>query len=242
MTKEDLLYRFFSNSLTAAEEKQLYELLETDADFKTQFELENNLKRAIVHQENTDLKAKLKNFEKEIQLKETKKNPSFFNWRIAASIVVLLGASWFGYQSFFSINYSALYDANYQEYPNTAFAITRSDTINSLERKAFFAYEAQDYETAAKILESLPIRLQKPYHNFYIAQAYLKNETIQKAKTLFKNVIAQDINFAAESHWYLAMIALKEKDKEEAIKNLKIVTENYSYNKAKAEALLKKLN
>ena len=103
MTNEDLLYRFFSNSLTETEEKQFNELLETDADFKAQFEFENNLKRAIKHKENSELKAKLKNFEKEIQGNEIQKPSSSFNWRIAASIVILLGASWFGYQSFLII-------------------------------------------------------------------------------------------------------------------------------------------
>jgi len=242
MTNEDLLYRFFSNSLTKAEEKQFNELLETDPDFKAQFEFEKNLKRAIKHKESKDLKAKLIGFEKEIKAKGVTNTPSSFNWRIAASIVILLGASWFGYQSFFGVNYGNLYDANYEEYPNTEFAITRSDTIDSPERKAFVAYEAQDYENAVKLFEGLPANLNKPYHDFYKAQSYLKIENISIAKALFKNVINDNLQFAAESHWYIAMIALKEKDKETTKKYLRLLNENYNYNKSKAEALLKELN
>ncbi|WP_299891991.1 tetratricopeptide repeat protein [uncultured Lacinutrix sp.] len=242
MTNEDLLYGFFSNSLTETEEKQLFELLKTDANFKKQFEFENNLKQVIKHDESIKLKEKLKAFEAEIAPTNEQKNKSGFNWRIAASIVILLGASWFGYQSFFGVNYGDLYEANYQEYPNTEFAITRSDTVNSLERKAFVAYEAQDYESAVKLFENLPSNLQKPYINFYKAQAYLKIDSIDKAKTLFSFIINENTQFVAESHWYMAMIALKEKDKDKAKKYLRVLTENYDYNKAKAEMLLKKLN
>ncbi|OIQ21276.1 hypothetical protein [Lacinutrix sp. MedPE-SW] len=242
MTNDDLLYRYFSNSLSKTETEQFKKLLETDAEFKAQFEFENNLKRVIKHKENSELKAKLRDFETEIVTRDNKQKSKSFNWRIAASIIILLGVSWFGYQSFFGVNYEDLYNANYQEYPNTEYAITRSDTIDSPERRAFVAYEAQDFENAITLFENLPVAVKKPYHIFYKAQAYLKIGDIEKSKAIFKSIITEGKPFKAESYWYLAMIALKEEDKNEALKYLKILKADYNYNKVKTEALLKRLN
>lgn len=241
MTNEDLLYHYFSNTLTEAQGLEFNKRLETDTEFNAEFEFENNLKRAIKHETNASLKAKLKGFESTIKEKEKSKKVSVFNWKIAASMVFLLGSSWFAYTSFFGVDYNDLYASNFQEYPNTEFEITRSDSIDSPERKAFMAYEAGDYENAVKTFEGINTAHKKVYHQFYIAQAYLKLEKTDNAKELLESVVSENEKFAGESQWYLALIALKEKDKVEAIKQLSKLTENYIYNKSKAETLLSEL-
>ena len=242
MTNEDILYRYFSNSLTENELTDFNNRLETNAELKAEFEFENNLKQAIKHNNSTALKQKLKTFETEISSTETLTRKPKFNWRIAASIVFFLGASWFGYNSFYGVNYNDLYEANYNDYPNTEFAITRSDTIDSYERKAFVAYEAEDFENAILHFNAIPETEHKAYQEFYKAQAYLKIEKNENAKTLFQKTIKNENKFVAESHWYLALIAIKEKDKIEATKQLRTLTEDFDYNKTKAEALLKELH
>lgn len=242
MTNEDLLYRYFSNSLNEDELIVFNKRLESDAKFKADFEFENNLKQAIKKENSNKLKEKLKTFEADIPATETFKKKSKFNWRIAASIVFFLGASWFGYNSFFGVNYNSLYDANFSNYPNTEFPITRSDTIDSFERKAFVAYEAGDFDNAISNFKIIPIEEQKPYQAFYKAQAYLEIGNLKEAKNIFNNIINKNSTFVAESHWYLALIAIKEKNKIEATNQLRVLTENFNYNKSKAEALLKELH
>lgn len=242
MTNEDLLYRYFSNSLTNEELLDFNNRLETDADFKAEFEFENNLKQAIKKENSNNLKEKLKTFEANIPKTESTKTKTKFNWRIAASIVFFLGASWFGYNSFFGVNYNNLYDSNFTNYPNTEFTITRSDTVDSFERKAFVAYEAQDYENAILNFDAIPESEQKAYHFFYKAQAYLNTENTEMAKELFEKNINNNKTFVAESYWYLALIAIKNKNKIEATQQLRILTEDYNYNNSKAEALLKELH
>jgi len=240
MDKEELLYLYFSDGLKPSQKVLFDELLENDTVFKEQFDFEKNIKKVIDFEEDDKLKNKLNQFEQEISATKPEQN-SGFNWRVAASIIILLGSGWFSYNTFFTTNYEELYNTNYQEYPNTEFAITRSDTLNSIERKAFVAYEAQDYENAVKFFEKLSNNSQKPYLNFYRAQAYLKAGSIDNAKILFSTIIKDNLKFVAESHWYLAMIALKEKDKKAAKKQLNLLVTNYTYNKAKAITLLKKL-
>ena len=113
MKKQELLYHYFSNSLTLKQEKEFNDLLKNDVVFKDQFEFENNLKQAIKQTKTEDLKTKLKNIENQITNQEpetvqffeseiTKSGTYNFNYKklaFAASIALLVG--WFGYNSFF---------------------------------------------------------------------------------------------------------------------------------------------
>lgn len=244
MDKELLLASYFSNRLSEDEEKMFNEFLESDADFKKQFDFEQNLKRAIKNKESQDLKTKLVSFEKEIVL-ETPPSSSKKSYRylaIAASIVLLFGLAWMGYVDGSSSKFEDLYAANFQEYPNTVFTITRSDSNESVERQAFVAYESGDYITAIERFNQMPNNKEKSYIDFYRAHSYLNSAAYEKAKEHFKKIIAKEDEFVGESHWYLTMIAIKEEDKKSAIAELKKLTTGYDYNKEKALELLKNLD
>jgi len=237
MNKDELLYLYFSNSLTKSQEQQFKELLDNDAEFKAQFDFENNLKQVIKAEKSDALKDKLKGFEMDLSKTEDK---SWFNWRIAASIVLLLGASWFGYESLFGLDYNSLYDDNYTNYPNTVYTITRSDENNSLQREAFVAYETGDFKLALEKFKS--IKEEEPYFNFYKAQSYLGLDNLDEAKALFEKELLSDSQFKAEALWYLALINLKQKNKTEATGHLKDLITSHNYKKEEAKTLLNALN
>lgn len=239
MNNQDLIYHYFSNSLTAEQEITFKKILETDPDFKTEFDYENNLKKAIKSHESDALKTKLQGFESELK---TPKNTSFkFAFlAIAASLLFLMG--WFGYNSIFSTNYDNLYASNFTAYPNTAYTITRGDDTVSAERDAFVAYETKNYEKALEYFNEIAETNQKEYIPFYKAQSYLNMDNLEQAKQLFAQVISNKAEFVAESTWYLALIAIKEKDKVQAIDYLEKLIANYNYNQAQAKELVKKLN
>lgn len=238
MNKQELLYHYFSNSLTTEQESLFQNLLETDPEFKTEFEFESHLKKAIKSHETDRLKVKLQEVEREIN----KPVISLLNYRnlaVAASIVLLMG--WFGYNTFFNTNYNNLYDNNFSAYPNTVYTITRSDDANSLEREAFVAYETKNYQTAIEKFEAIPAEAKADYINFYQAQAFLGMKNSDQAKVLFAKVVQEDDAFVAESTWYLALIAIKEQDKTQAKIYLENLVANYTYNKDNAQELLKEL-
>lgn len=237
MNNEELLYLYFSDGLTASQEEVFNNLLENDAEFKAQFEFENNLKRVITDKESESFKAKLKGFEAEHRQQTSKPK---FNWRIAASIIFFLGAGYFGYQSFFGVDYNELYQSNYTTYPNTVYSITRSDTTNSMERQAFVAYEAEDYETAIANFDKIENKISD--YNFYKAQAYLQLNDLDKAEGLLINLFNGKSQFKAEANWYLALIQLKKGNKIEAKQYLKTLILDYKYKKAEAKALLNTLS
>ncbi len=234
MNKEELLYRYFSKGLTEAEEQQFYDLIKTDSEFEAQFEFEKNIKRATKEKRTQDLRTKLNAFEEEYQ--RSKKRILFKSpfWKIAASIALLIAASWFGYQSFFGIDYEKLYNANFEIYPITVYDIDRSVTENSLEREAFVAYGKENYDTAISKFKATD---SKDYFPFYIAQSYMALQKFGEAKHLFEKIIQDDQKFVAEAHWFIALIYLQEKKDVQAKMYLEKLINNYDYKKEKAKVL-----
>lgn len=244
MDKEVLLTNYFSNRLTEDERKLFDKLLDSDVEFKEQFDFEKNLQGAIKNKENQDLKAKLISFEKDISKPSAtvKSKKSYRYLAIAASIALLIGLAWMGYVDSSSSSYEDLYAANFQEYPNTVFTITRGDSNESIEREAFVYYESAEYDNAVEKFNQIPEDEQQPYIDFYLAQSYLNAGQIDLAKENFNKMVAKDETFVAESHWYLAMIALKEKDKGTAQAELQKLINDYDFNSEKARIILKEID
>ncbi|TYB72494.1 hypothetical protein ES676_11025 [Bizionia saleffrena] len=241
MKKEELLNGYFSHSLTPNQEQLFESLLAEDAEFKAQFEFEKNLKLAIKETESERLKTKLKTLETEIKTrKESDEKTQWFNWKIAAAVLLFMSASWFGYDAFFGVNTVELYATNYVTHPNTVFPITRSDTINSIERQAFVAYEAQDFDMALTNFNT--IKNPEEYILFYKAQTYLELGDLEKAKGLLNKNTTEASSFIGESHWYLALIYLKQNDIVRAKKELKLVLRQQNYKRQEAKKLLNKLS
>ncbi|MFK7814464.1 MAG: tetratricopeptide repeat protein [Maribacter sp.] len=244
MDKETLIANYFSNRLTQEEESRFNDLLDTDSNFKAQFDFEKNLQQAISAKENQNLKAKLISFEADI-VKDAPKSSRGTKYKylaIAASVVLLIGLAWMGFSDGSSDRYDDLYASNFHEYPNTVFTITRGDNTASLERDAFVAYESKDYETAIVKFEQIDLGVEKSYADFYIAQSYLNLNQLTEAKNSFKKTIAKNSEFIAESYWYLGLIALKEKNKIVAIEELTKLTNKYDFNKEKALEILEELD
>ena len=243
MNKEQLLYQYFSNTLTPEQEQRFNELLATDTEFKEQFIFEQDLQHAIGDKERKDRKAKLKRFEADIEQKRSNSpKRGYQKWAMAASIALLVGLGWFGYTTFFATDYKDLYEANFQQYPNTVYAITRgSEEDNSVERKAFEAYEANDNASAIGFLEELRQTGDLEYVDFYLAQSYLNDDQPKKAIPLLARIVKDREEFAPEALWYMALAHLRIDEKKNAEQALKDLVADGRYKKDEAEILLEKL-
>ncbi|MBM1105703.1 hypothetical protein JQC67_06065 [Aurantibacter crassamenti] len=243
MDKDQLLLNYFSKDLTPEQEQLFNELLATDAEFKAQFNFEKNLQVVIRDKEASALKSKLVGFEKDIteDVPVRTLRPNYQKWAMAASIALLIAMGWLGYNNFSGPNYGKLYESNFSEYPNTVYAITRGESVESIERNAFSAYESGDYKTAIENFNKIPETDRKDYYDFYLGLSHMNLEQQVESKTFLNSVISSDTEFTPEAHWYLALISIKEKDKENAKQHLKILTSEYDYQKEKALVLLQEL-
>lgn len=237
MTNSDLLYHYFSNTLTPDLEAEFNLRLERDPEFKVQLAYEENLKAAITATHNDTLKAKLNAFEAERTPQKKVLKPLFYG-KVAAAILILVSTSWLGYTTFFNtVNYDKLYATHFKIYPNTAYPITRGDSLNSIARRAFLAYESKAYTDALQDLE----QLDAAYVNFYKAQTFLGLEQPQKALPLLETECNNNGRYAAQAHWYLALIYLHQKDPITAKRHLKALISKYDYKKDEAQQLLEVL-
>lgn len=242
MDKEELLENHFLGKLNAEEQKYFHSLLENDVEFEQEYNFHLNLKKAIQNSERSVLKDKLKGYEEGIHKKESKTSLRTL-LSIAASVILFIGIGWFGYENMFGSDYSNLYADNYSQYPNTVVNITRGEGSNeTLERKAFVAYESGDLDAAINYFIQLKDDKNLDYLNFYLAQAYLKQGKQNDAITYFNNSINEEQNFKAESHWYIALAYLKMKDETQAKIYLQKLIDEYEYMNNEARVLLEKLN
>ena len=245
MEKELLLQSYFSNSLTKEQRILFDQLLEEDASFLEQFNFEKNLKRVIAENQKQELKTKITQFETEISSKSVPVKifsaKKFQKWYVAASIVLLIGIGSMAYYGFSGPNYDNLYDNNFQTYPNTVFEIARGESIESLEREAFTAYELKDYKTAIEKFDKISESDDREYLDFYMGISYLNLNQLDRAETFLSKTIAENADFTAEAHWYLAMTYLKMKEKRKAIVELDKLVKGYDYNRERATILLSEL-
>lgn len=242
MTKEELLYHYFSGSLTEIQEQEFLELLKNDDDFKTQFEFEKELKRVIKHKKQEKLKIKLQGFEHDLKNQKASSSPNPKLWLIAASIALLFSVGWYFYSASNAISLDKLYASNYEKYPNTIYSITRDTTIDtSIEYKAFEAYETNDFQNAISLFTELKDSKNPEYADFYLAQSYLNNHQLNKAIVHFNDIAIHKKEFSTESLWYLALTYLKANKKKKAIKTLENLIQDGGYKKVEATFLLKKL-
>lgn len=243
MDKEELLEGYFLGKLNTQEQKYFNSLIENDLEFKQEYDFHLNLKRAIQNRERSVLKGKLKGYEEGMRKKVNKKTSLRTLLAMAASFILLISIGWFGYENMFGSNYSALYDDNYSQYPNTVINITRGEgDAETLERKAFIAYESGDLDAAINYFNQLKEGKGLDYLNFYLGQAYLKQDKSEQALIYFKKSIAEEQHFKAESHWYIALAYLKKKDKIQAKLYLEKLIDEYEYMNNEAKALLEELN
>ena len=242
MEKETLLYKYFEGSLSQDEQLRLDRFLEEDEDFKEQFELEKNVQKVVRDAERSSQKKKLQQFESELLEKDSSKITFWKPMRIAASIAILLGASWFIFNFGIFKGVDDLYASNYAKYPNTAYTITRGDVNdNSLERQAFEAYELNDYQMAIHYFTELKDKTRLDYVDFYLGQSYLANGDTEKAIETFEKISAINSDYKSEALWYAAMAHLKLKQNKSAIPYLESLLEDGSYKFESAKTLLEDL-
>lgn len=175
-------------------------------------EFDQHLKKAIIAEKRKESKEFLHSLENSLSASKVPRKE--FNWRIAASIAVLIGFA----GAFFLWNLApskdTIYSSYFQPYNNVVAPIVRDQANLSEKAKAFALYEQGSYRKAIDGFEVLSAKdsLSPATLNFYKANAYMQLQEFEKAKSLLQMVVDEHKEWKAESLWYLALISLKLED------------------------------
>jgi tetratricopeptide (TPR) repeat protein len=236
MKHEELIEKYIQKRLTAKEELLFDELLKNDVAFKEEVNLHTNLKKVV--EKDDDIKFRKLISDTEEQAKEPRQKTSYIKWLAAASVVLLLGVSYF-FNMGQKLSTDVLFAQNFEPYRNVIAPIVRGNEQSDEKTLAFMAYEKGEYQTAITLFTKLYTATKEPYYLFYKANALLKLERANEAIPLLVAHLKTKDTLTEKTNWYLALAYLKLKDKQKAREFLNKVITNGLYKNKEAKKLLK---
>ena len=158
----------------------------------------------------------------QINLSKTKSYPT--KWLSVAAILFSISTAFFLKAHFLQTD---LFREFYKPYP-VELQTFRGDSDKSKLSYSLRIYKTGGYEEAIpwllQIVEHEPENLMA---KFYLANAYLALNDIEKAKLSFYEIYKIfDSNYADQTRWYLALICIREGENEKAIKLLNQIKQN----------------
>lgn len=240
MKNHDLIDRYFENSLSPKEQKLFNDLLQNDSDFKDEFLFQKDLKQVIAISQQEELRSTLSQIEGKVQ-----KNSRFMivpkRWMVAASLLLITTLGTWGVKSLYYPSNEVIYETYFQADRNTIQPVVRGENLNTIEYRAFVAYEARDYYKAINLFNSVKTP-DETYIVYYKGLCFLALEKADEAIALLNQVAdrtpleGKSDDLREKANWYLAMAYLKNNEINKAISKLSLITNDSSSNFKKQEA------
>jgi tetratricopeptide (TPR) repeat protein len=236
MKKQKLIESYFLGTLSVEEKDHLNELLKSDTVFNEEFQFYKNLNKVTEAEDDRLFKTQVQQYENE--LNPNKKTHT--KWLVAASIIILLGMSYF--IVFQNINSNeALFAENFEPYRNIIQPIVRSNVSDDIKSQAFIAYEKREFNKAILFFSKIQETESNSYYIFYKANCFLALENSSEAISLLKNYISTQGDFTEKARWYLALAYLKENNIKSTKNILQNIVDSKTYYHKKAALLLNEL-
>ena len=247
MKNFDLIERYFENILTPTEQLLFNNLLEEDEEFRKEFEFQKDLKQAIAVSQREDLRATLQQLEKKAGSRRLLPLPR--KWLVAASFFLLVTLGFWSVQNRFFPSNEALYHEHFEPMRNKVMPITRGSDVQTIEYKAFAAYESAEYNTAINLFNS--VEDPKQDHILFIkAMCYLSldknNEAVEILLPLATDRRSSEISddYSEEARWYLALAYLNQGEEQKAVSQFNLIAEQgeNAFKKEEAKEILSYLD
>ena len=239
MENLDLIEGYFQNSLSPKQRLEFNELIRKDEAFKNEFLFQKDLKKAISNHQNQELKQTLEGFERNLH------RGSLFSvvpgkWMAAAAIILLLSVGTWVTRNYVFPSNERIFELYYEPYPNTVMPVVRGSEVNSIEYRAFVAYESAEYHKAINLFNSVENPDAK-HIRFYKAMCYLSvGKSTQAIETLMpladdsSNLIDR-LDWRQKAQWYIALAYIEQGKEQEALYFLKDLSNQHQELRFKQE-------
>ncbi|MEM9867183.1 MAG: hypothetical protein AAF765_05820 [Bacteroidota bacterium] len=211
----EALFRKKILGLLSAEEERLFDLQFSDnSDFREQYFVYKEMMEVVIVAEKKALKQKLE------RLNQSKKKKLKLWLPLAASFILLIGLA----SIFYSRDTNDLYDTYFDTYPNLILPTTRGGQENGgILEKAFFNYDRRQFEEANRAFETYLQNNKDSRISFYQAMGLMNSGKLEEAKKILVSVEKSEnesFEYMQETRWYLALLYMREGNKENAVKLL----------------------
>ncbi|SEK92276.1 hypothetical protein SAMN04487910_1482 [Aquimarina amphilecti] len=201
---ERYLDKTLSEEVTIAFEKEM----STNPELKLEVDKHRELHNVLSNKDVLDFKEKLQKIGEEVKkekLEETK--TSFFPYlKIAASVVILIGAGTLLWNTFNSSNdFSNLYTSYYELYP--VEDVTRGDVLDQLDI-VMKNYAQGNHDKVITELEENASLVSSEQLELYLGNSYLQVGKEKKALLQFEK-INDNSQYYEDANWYQALTYLK---------------------------------
>jgi len=238
MNKEDLIEKYFADTLSNEERILFDKLLQNDQAFKEEFVFQKELKQSIAHQQRETIKRTLQGFEDNLN---RKKVISFKYWLAAASVMLILTLGYFAFNKYTASQPEKLFTSNFSPYENVVHPTVRNSNNASIESKAFSAYDGGSYYKAINLLNSVENK-EADYIRFYKAMCFLALDKNQEAIDLLlpiatsPNESSDKYKWRAKANWYLGLAYLNNNETDRAKSQFNVVINHPDCDFKKEEA------
>ncbi|MBL0745405.1 tetratricopeptide repeat protein [Chryseolinea lacunae] len=240
-TENDILLveKYFDDELTAVEKEQVMQRVAMDVQFKTLFDQEKVLIRAIRHQGLRENLTFLKTLESNID-QQTPASRSFKWYYLAAALAGTLAIVTFLVNR--PDDPQQLFQSYFKPYPNVFEPTVRGTEATTPRAEAFQAYEQGDYAKAAEQLEALYVQHPEPEVLMLLGNTNLMLGHITEAENNFITLNHEYDGLDVPAQWYLSLCYLKRGEVQHARTLLKKIEGTENSYASKAKELLEKLN
>ncbi len=241
----ELIEKYFSKSLTDDEQIVFNKLIIDDEAFKEEFLFQKDLKKALSHNQRSSLKTTLQKFESD--LNKEKVFP-LRKWLAAASIILVVGMSYFLFSNLYNNSPEKLYAEYFEPYRNVVHPVVRGENEKTIESSAFLAYENGDFHKALNLFNSVSNN-EDEYIQFYTAMCNMGLNKNLEAINLLLPIANEtknntELNFKEKANWYLGLAYLNSDDLINAVDQFSNIANHPTavYKKEEAQEILDKLN
>lgn len=231
---------YLAGEMSIKEQLAFEELLRKDRELMLEFKLRKSINNAINENDVMELRESLSN----ITSIPVKKKPIILNPYIittAAAIIIFAIVSSL-YLNNRSYNTNDLFNQYYKKYPS----IINSRSIAESEKEQLFIdvfnyYDDNNYENVIlTIKELLKTNDNNSLLLFYLSVSLMEQNELKQSEHYLKQLVNNKNHvFWEQSHWYLALNLIKQNDKFEAIRILKVIVDEDMSKRKEAEKLIK---
>lgn len=223
MTQElsEQIENYIKGSLSGKSLKDFEKTIESSPELQEEIKIQSELNNVLTNKKSLNFRKKLIEINNELNLEKTHKETNntsntFTLWKIAASILILIGIS-----SLIWLTNSSTSEDLFSEYyvPYPIGDIKRGDESSSDDnfKKIVFNYKKKEYKKVIPVLENIiEQNHNNPQLKLCLGNSYLNTGQLEKAETIFLSFSKQD-QYYNDATWFLSLTYLKMKKEKQVI-------------------------